>query len=64
MSSFKEMPCLQNSKYTASPVVRRIDIETERNVKQVVVKAKLVAGKPFMMKVENRKFLRIQEKEC
>jgi len=46
------MPCLQNSKYTASPVARRTDAEAEGNV------YKFVAGKPFIMKVENKKFMK------
>lgn len=52
------MPCLQNRKYTASPVARRADTETEGNVMQVVVKAKFVAGKLFFDESENRKFIK------
>lgn len=42
--------------------MRRIDIETEGNVIQVTVKAKFVAGKPFLMKVENKKFIKDSRK--
>lgn len=75
MSSFKEMSCLQNSKYTASPLVRRLDTETEENgncgqlwpltqtlPSQITVKAKFVSGKAFMMKVENRQFIKDSRK--
>lgn len=57
------MPCLQNSKFSASPVVRRRDTETEGNLIQVIVKAKFVPGKPLMMKVESRKFIKDSRKE-
>lgn len=58
------MPCLQNSEYTASPVVRWADTETEGNVMQVIVKVKFVAGKLFLMKVRTESLLRIEEKGC
>lgn len=63
MSSFREVPWLQNNKYTASPVVRT-DIETEGNVIQIIMKAKFMAGEAFMMAVENKKFIKDSGKGC
>lgn len=44
-------------------LVSRADVETGGNAVQVIVKAKCVAAKPFMVKVENRKFIKDSRKE-